>query len=163
MNVELLRKVQQYILAEPKRFNLDVWGMTVDPDFYEELMEDTGDYEEDSQILLKDRPPCGAIGCIAGNTCIVNGNIIPSKHWGGAEVYEFPADTLEIAAGALDIDRDQARKLFYLTPWGFFDDNGKRVGWPQEFEERLDNTVIGTIEYAQVAVDRIEHFINTGE
>src|SRR3954471_17554706 len=157
MNVELLRKVQQYILAEPKRFNLDIWGMTVDPDFYEELMEDAEGYEENKQMLLGSRPPCGAVGCIAGNICIVNGDIVPSKQWNGTEIYEFPYDTLKLAALASGVDKDQARKLFYLIPWGYSDDAGNPVGWPKEFEERLNNATVGTFEYAQVAVDRIEH------
>lgn len=108
MNVELLRKVQEQILAEPKKF-------------------DMGDFDGETQ--------CGTTHCIGGWAAKLEGLEISSE--GGRE--------------ALDIDKDQAERLFYVTE----DDEGP--GWPLQFRGEKD----AWLPTPQQAVDRISHFIAT--
>ena len=88
----------------------------------------------------------------------MEGKIKPSEHFNGTEVYDFPvSDTRRMAAEILQIEDDEASKLFYLTEWGVSN------GWPKEFAIRLEDCEAGTQEYVQVIVDRNEHYIATGE
>src|SRR5215472_5693396 len=88
----LLRKVAAYILEEPKRFNLNFWGSSIDPKRFDNLAEDD-DAEEAEEALLAAQPPCGTVACIAGNACIVTGKIEPVLD---DQVYHFPGNTAEI-------------------------------------------------------------------
>lgn len=158
MNVELLEKVKAHILEEPRRFNLDYWGGIVDPNFYNDLYEADDDSDgEIESILAKQRPPCGAVGCIAGNVCILAGIVKPSERFNKNYIYELPQNTLELAAEALGIEYQQAARLFYLSKW----DRAQGNGWPEPFESRLEECDPGTLEYAQVTAERIDHFIKT--
>lgn len=162
MNVELLQKVRAHILEEPRRFNLEHWGGVIDPKEYEHIEEPWPEaVEELEDVIAYQRPPCGAVGCIAGNTLILAGEVVPSEHFNGLEVYVMPDNTLELAAKALGIDEEAARRLFYLKEWGHRGIFFGKVGWPMEFEEELGKHSPGTIEYAEVAAKRIDHFIKT--
>lgn len=157
MNIELLQKVKAHILEEPRRFNLGYWGGIVDPKFYNELLaeEDEGGDEELESVLAKQRPPCGAVGCIAGNVCILAGLIKPTEHFDGGSVYEMLDNTQDIAADALGLDVYQAARLFFLPRWG------RLAGWPSAFADRLNEAKPGSVEYAQITAERIDHFIAT--
>ena len=156
MNVRLLRKVQKYILEEPKRFDLEFWGASIDPKEFANLDQYASAVEH---CLAELRPPCGAIGCIAGNTLIVAGAIKP-KELHGKNLFEFGPDTLEKAAKLLKIDNDSAKRLFYLKEWGQCA-NGEVIGWPEPFASELSQSEPGTKEYAQTTSARIDHFIAT--
>jgi hypothetical protein len=162
MNIELLQKVKAHILEEPKRFNLHYWGGIIDPSFYGSLGEKIDDYGPDDieTAIHKQHPPCGAVGCIAGNILILAGQIKPTEHYQGIGVYKFPENTLELAADALGIDEAQAKRLFFLYEWGRMH-QGRTVGWPEPFEDRLYDATPGTLEYAQITAERIDHFIAT--
>lgn len=160
-----LRKLEQYMLEEPKRFNLSYWGVHIDPKLYDDesyeaksnLTRMSGDTLLYSHIsdMFKQKPPCGTMGCLAGNYLVMRELVKPSSYCDSTEVYTFAADTDQLAADALGLDRDQMRRLFYPN-------ESRYHGWPAEWQEKLDATKPGTLEYAQVAVDRIEHFIATG-
>ena len=157
-----LRKLQQYILEEPKRFNLTFWGAHVDPKYQDKTVEELRDLLvfELSRSVIKDikdaSPPCGTVACLAGNVCVMEGIIKPVDDM-HQDAYVFSEETPSLACKALGIDEQEGEKLFYLHDWT---DHG---GWPQEFEFRLEAATPGTQKYAQVAVDRIEHYIQTGE
>lgn len=53
MNVELLNRVKQHILEEPRRLDMDTIKCKVDP-------------------TLEKNPPCGTVGCIAGWATILS-------------------------------------------------------------------------------------------
>ena len=165
--IEKLRKLEAYILEEPKRFNLNLWGEIANPKKYKEIIAECS-YPEDYDILQQ-KPSCGAVGCIAGDACILFGKIKPSKvikelDW-ELGVYTFPDNTYRLAQEVLGLTENQALSLFLLKSWSWkFDDEGNDyVGWPNKFAKRLEKYKPGTKKYAQVAVDRIEHFIRTGE
>lgn len=151
-SIKMLCQLQRYILAEPKRFNLSLWGISCDPKAYKKLHAT----DEDAKVLKKQRPPCGSVGCLAGNVLVMTGKIVPSRHFDGKEIYDFPETSPDLAQQRLGLDDEQARRLFYLTRWGF------HLGWPDKFARRLDQCSPGTKAYAKVASDRIDHYIATG-
>ena len=154
--VQRLRKLQKYILDEPKRFNLETWGEVCNPKTYAAL-----EAEYVGADVVNQKPPCGTVGCIAGNLCVLSGDIKPNviidRLGSELETYIFPRNTDEMAAKYLGLDIDEAEKLFYLEEWNY------GTGWPEEFAARLEKHKPGTLEYAKVAVARIDHFIETGE
>ena len=175
--IKKLRKLQDFILEEPKRFNLSVWGEVVNPDFYKQLKKEFHDeYDPEGGTgypVVDQKPPCGTTGCIAGDACVLFKKIQPKKiikDLCETEIYSFPDHTDELAAAALGIPLEYANRLFYLKEWSFHTrkeltdpDTGEIAGWPEEFADRLAKTKPGTKAYAKVAVARIEHFIQTGE
>lgn len=58
--IELLQRVKQHVLEEPRRLNMGTWGRKA------------------SHRLGDDAPPCGTVGCIAG-WCVFLSN--PEKIW----------------------------------------------------------------------------------
>lgn len=85
MNVKKLRKLQKWILAEPKRFDMATWVSTA---------------------LEKERKPsCGTVGCLAGMACHMEGYDIHSMSF-----TQIPRQACEI----LGLDMDQEVRLFYL-------------------------------------------------
>jgi hypothetical protein len=158
-----LRQLNTYMLAEPKRVNMDYWVAIADPAQYDklELEEvDINDCDYKAQLaLITQRPPCGAIGCQAGNLCIMEGKIKPSEHFNDTEVYCITySDALKMGAEILQLSEKEASKLFFMKHWGY-----KMVGWPEKFAKKLEEYEPGTLEYTQVIIDRNEHYIATGE
>ena len=163
--VKKLRKLQRYILAEPKRIHMDDWGIHVDPKdktTLKNLKENYGAAVGGDLLstLLVKNPPCGTMACAAGNLCIIGGLINPQAELrdSGEPYYYFDSNTPELAAEYLGIDEEVAGRLFYFKGWASEDN-----GWPKEFEDRLNKHNPGTLGYAKVVVARIEHFIKTGE
>lgn len=161
--IKKLRAIQKYILEEPRRFNLTFWGEIANPKEFKYFENEGAFYD-----VVEQKPPCGAVGCIAGNACIVGGIVKPKDVIKGLDefkVYAFPETTPEKARKYLGITKEQADRLFFLASWcnTDFDENGEYLGWPEEFEQELNNYKAGTKGYAQVTVDRIEWFIKTGE
>jgi len=148
--IKKLRKVQEYIVMEPRRFDMNFWGMAVrDIDAFAK--------EYHFSDLADLRPPCGTAGCLAGNALVVAKLIKPKYRTDDKlEVFEFPDDTPQIAAKWLGIDEAEAAKLFYLG--GDTDD----LGWPHEFTEKYDQAET-LRKRAKVLSQRIDHYIQTGE
>lgn len=175
--VEKLRKLQKYILEEPKRFNLNFWGAHVDKTHIEEDVDDLDaklGYDlagEDIKLIKQNYPPCGTVACLAGNVCVMEGTVQPdyifeTESGEKIDVYTFSMDTPELACKSLGITESEGEKLFYLKNWShWIEEDGDyiRVGWPEDFAAKLKACTPGTPEYAQVAVERIDHYIKTGE
>jgi hypothetical protein len=155
--IKTLRELEKYILEEPKRFNMSFWGLTVDPNYYDKVKK-TGYLSSEESALVKQKPTCGTVGCMAGNLCVMTGKIKPKIHFNGAQVYHFPHNTALLASEILGISPYEGEKLFMLSSWTT-DGNG----WPVNFSTKLMTYSPGTKQYAQVVVDRIEHYIATGE
>lgn len=102
MNIELLRKVQEHIKAEPKRWTFG-WA--------------TASHES----------PCGTQACIGGWTVLLSKGTTDWRESG------LSREAMKL----LDIDRDQAARLFFC--------------WPEEFMPIS----------AKEATARIDRFIET--
>jgi len=120
VDVKLLRKVKKMILAQPKRFDMDSFGRRVPA-------EEGG-------------PRCGTVACIAGWAVILKKKVPRNPH------AEMPPIGREDGMEALDIDYDQAARLFYDEEW------------PEQFRDYVAD---GSKESACIAARRIEHFIKT--
>lgn len=153
--VAKLRRLQKYILKEPRRFNLNFWGVHSEED--PESLRDSGVYDNEIVTILETQnPPCGTVACLAGNVCVMAKLVTPID-FEGHDLYEFDNSTPTQAQEYLGISMEDADNLFYLQTWGVVDG-----GWPKKFEKQLLKYTPGSKEYAQVGVDRIEHYIQTG-
>jgi len=57
LNVKLLNRIKKHIIAEPKRYNQNIWGR---------------------QVIGEDAPACGTQGCIAGWAVFLS---FPKSRW----------------------------------------------------------------------------------
>lgn len=137
MNIPLLRRVQAYILEEPKRFRMDTWA----------------DLDMES--------PCGTTLCIAGAAVALklglaqnvvlraltrDGNLdILYKALGISGSHDIEG----LAAQTLELTPEQAQSLFY------------NFQWPQPFRS-LSIHAAGAEIRAAIGVARIEHLIQSG-
>lgn len=146
MNVELLRKVQKLILAEPRRVNMNRWVDTADNVFAQTYYY----------------PDCGTVGCIRGWLGVVSkvqGRLTKQAIWKAGRVvenesYDYGADMVESGAELIGCTYEQARGLFL----GY-----TRVGmeqWPADLQRRLGLQRAGSPEYAAVVAEAIDRFIN---
>lgn len=95
MNVKLLRKVQKFLLDEPRRFDMCNWITN----------------QAENMDVLKD-PPCGTACCIAGAVYVIANKLQldPEKE------YPSSAEVNYFAISALGLGKVEADRLF-LTPW----------------------------------------------
>lgn len=133
LNEELLRRVQEHIKAQPERFGMNFYFRTPEPVHLKE--------PEFSKV-------CGSAACIAGRAVIL------AEEWGDFLAGQFddtPPGVMNIAANLLGISSLQAWSLFHLSEW------------PEQFALRYQQaTEAGNKDLAaQVACERIEHFIAT--
>lgn len=170
VTVRKIRKLQRHILAEAKQFDLGIWGFIVNSDRELELKEalDQGQIITDQhgqhvfgnpRLKKAVQSGCGTVGCIAGSICIMQKLITPTYN-NDAKIYVFNVHTKTLAKNFLGISTKDANNLFFL-PW-WLPAGAVGSGWPDEFANRLSQWEPGTQEYAQVAVDRLEHYIQTG-
>lgn len=141
INVPLLRKVQKFLLAEPRRFYMDQGVVDI-----EYLRRACG-----IEIAEKAAPPCGTTCCIAGATYILGKNIqktlnFTKREWETVRKY---------AVRELGLQEDEAERLFYII-----DMHGTDTGWPMKFCYAYANAKT-PLQRAKVGVARIEHFIKT--
>jgi hypothetical protein len=122
MNVELLLKVKQHILEEPRRLDM-LHGLFVNPE-----------------------SPCGIVGCIAGWTAMISGELKHEIVQKGGLSWGI---VCKLAWQQLDINEDQCNSLFYVQYWP----EPFRSRW---YEHRTNR------EEAKLVVERIDHFIATG-
>lgn len=145
MNIELLQRVKQHILAEPRRLNMGTWVSTVGktvPAF-------AGVYGRDEADL----PPCGTVACVAGWAVLL------SRFNGKPEEYAafmrerntlFPDSlTSSIGQEELGLSPSQMETLFYVGRWP----ERFRVAHGQA-EENGDYQAM-----AQITADRIDYMI----
>ena len=94
MNTKLLRKIQNHILAEPKRLDMGIFIVRKE------------NHRKLEVQLLHDYPKCGTVGCIAGWAVTLS-----TKE-------KVPYGKIQARAAALlDITEPQAERLFYETFW----------------------------------------------
>lgn len=93
MNVKLLRKVQKFLLDEPRRFDMSNW------------VRDSG-----LSNILK-HPPCGTACCIAGAAFVLDKKLSLKKS-------TFDGVTVEIDARcSLELTPYESDRLFYRINW----------------------------------------------
>lgn len=138
MNVKLLRKIKKEILAEPLRFDMHGW------------------FNADDRIA-----PCKSTACIAGWTVALD-HMGKTTSWKSVIAQRNDGDAEGEARRLLKLDFEQANRLFFIA------------GWPREFHDRyweIENTLnyrdikgarLKRKQLAQIAAERIDHFIKTG-
>jgi hypothetical protein len=139
--VRLLRKVQKFLIEEPRRFNMRYGIVSVN-----EITD-----ERISTIL--EEPPCGTMCCIAGAAYVVATN----KSLNHTEVtFSEILDGVYEKANVDFTDYRLFGKLFYIES-----QHGRVKGaWPKFYEDAY-LTAKTPLERACVGVARIEHFIAT--
>ena len=148
MKVKLLRQIQNHILANPKELNMNVVAQNI----------------EGAAIAKEFTPgaPCGTACCFDGLAQMFSGRIKPGLDYAGNNIHFVIYDPdFKVGAEILGLTSIQAERLFE-PPRDTVDDEDA-IGWPWEYaeayvlaEERGDY-----VRAAQVAFDRIEHFIRT--
>jgi hypothetical protein len=103
MNVELLRKIEAHILAEPKRLHMSSFMMRQSA---RNVLSSVGGKPVGY-------PKCGTAACIAGWAVILEDGL-PQGYLTGAQIYDRAQELLGLHVG-------QADRLFY------------RMSWPDEF------------------------------
>jgi hypothetical protein len=140
--VRLLRKVQKFLIDEPRRFNMRFGIMDIN---------EFSDITRDVDMMLGE-PPCGTACCIAGAAYVVATN---------KKLNHTSIDWDEIMAGVkesakVNFQSDIFHKLFYTKAnHNLFDGM-----WP-EFYNDMYVAAKTPLERACVGVARIEHFIAT--
>lgn len=141
MNVRLLRRVQKYIAAEPRRFNM--W------DWYLKFRGNTKQFSDLRGAILQ-VPPCKTVACIAGTAVVLTERQIPLRFPVFADTDRSYGSGLikNIALEKLNLTFYQGERLFYLE------------NWPSKFERRY-NQAKTPRGRANAAIARIDHFIKT--
>jgi hypothetical protein len=145
MNIELLQRVKQHILDEPRRLNMGTWVSTV----RKTVPAFTGVYGRGEADL----PPCGTVACVAGWAVLL------SRFNGKPEEYAafirerntLSPDGLTSSIGQeeLGLSPSQMETLFYVGRWP----ERFRVAHEQA-EEAADYQAM-----AQITADRIDYLI----
>lgn len=122
-----LSELKTYLRSDERKnaFDMAWWGVVIvgDKKAAKKLLEEQYDVHSASgtayEALRKQRPPCGAVCCLAGSLCIMKGLIKPTKDSNNASeseglIYKMGLDTWDKAAKALGISRFEAGALFLL-------------------------------------------------
>lgn len=100
MDTITMRQVGEYILAEPRRFNmLAVWV---------ESVGQNGNISESLQHAKNAIPPCGTVACFAGEWAIMKGVIDPTR------LGRYIPSVSHNCKTALKLPND---KLFFENSW----------------------------------------------
>lgn len=142
-----LRAVQEKIRNEPRQFLMhsffstqlknDINGVS----WRDYIVE--GKYHSNINSLIK-IPNCGTAACIAGWVVTISMGVNPDKA-ANSEVCTLSSTAVK-AAGILNLKEEEVDRLFYFSQW------------PKRFRKFDDE---GTEEFAQQAIKRIDHFIET--
>lgn len=138
--VRLLRRVEKRILEEPKRFDMDLWG---------------------SKQVGPDAPACGTVACIAGWAGLDGLKPARLKRLSDAGVYRRGHRGADKIGKLLQPFRvDDGETLLGTGSSLFYVEN-----WPGKFRDAYGNAYRNGQRgrAARIAVNRIEHFIKTGE
>ena len=139
MNVELLRRVEQHILEEPRRLHMEGWYYSI---------EDREPYSSE--------PPCGTAACIAGWAQLLEAGWAP-----GELAYDVVGDDStahDRGQEALDLDDAEAEALFYTSNWPEPFWSLYRNAGGKDMDELARQRIL-----AAITVARIEHFILESE
>lgn len=137
MNVELLKRVAEVIVARPSDFQMRF--VATDANMGSEPL-----WGEEDRLLFSPEESCGTACCIAGWTIALSGDGDPNNVDGSSGV-----KGMRIASELLNIDASQANRLFVDYNWPR--DNYRLPYWDATTDA----------ERAKVAYDRIHHFIQT--
>ena len=151
INVKLLREIKKMILEEPRRLNMA---------HFAEMFADSAQPTEgnDYEPKKEERPPCGAVMCIAGHALLAEER---SRGFFRKRFTRPVVDRIRTAAEGeaqdlLGLTDEQAERLFYFTDWNWLGDEG----WPEEFADAYIKAKTPA-QRARVTARRIEHFIKT--
>lgn len=153
MNVELLRKIQAHILANPKELNMNLVAQNI----------------EGAKVAKKFKPgaPCGTACCINGFAQMFSGRIKPGLGKDAYNMYTLIYDTdYAVGMSILGLTSAQANRLFEPPSETCVDEEYAEydpIGWPIEYAKAYVKAEdAGDYEKAaKVTYDRIEHFIHT--
>ena len=124
--IDKLRRVLQRVKEEPTRLDMADWGYSTDSKSKAAQTWLRGEivwaHDEDPP------PPCGTVGCFAGNAIF---ELVPRKQlvadygenrldWEKNEFYQvirLPFNSDDVAADLLGLDTEQADLLFYPDEW----------------------------------------------
>jgi len=146
--IELLRRVEQHILAEPKRLNMDVTGTVRRPTM-----------SVDIQLKF---PTCHTVGCIAGWSSLLSVKEgIPDNLYDRVMLMTWSA-----GRKALGLYKEEAERLFAeprlaLLPEDELHDHYNGNLWPLDLA-RAYVAATSAEERARITVERIELFIESG-
>lgn len=170
MKTTLLRKVVRFCEEEPRRFNMSIWYQDVgsvlkgDDETLARVNEATAGVDQPDEISKDQIAPCGIIGCLAGNTCIVTGLCETEPDSSDPDLihyYEPGHGWFRAAKEALGLTGIQAERLFY--PSKEFNEGGGRPGaghWPERYSLAYRKAKTPE-ERVKVLRRRVEHFIKT--
>lgn len=164
VNFERLETLVKHFEEEPRRFNMETWYANVSDHLIE--FDEVG-INVDHEVHIADNPdelpPCGAIACAAGETCILFGNLqFDATVINGVTVKEYLPPVIgwmKKAAELLDLTSEQSRRLF-LPSENFGSTEHEGEYWPEQFW--LDYVKADKKEKVQVLRRRIEYFKETG-
>ena len=143
--VRLLRKIQKFLIAEPRRFNMF--------EGVEPAEGKVGKLYLAGVAHLLEEPPCGTACCIAGAGYVIDKNLQlnqTSVPW--QKVHSLFTDKYRLS-------EDQIDRLFY-TSLQAGSTSSFSGSWPKLYSEAYRNAKT-PLERACVGVARIEHFIST--
>ena len=107
MNIEKMKKLKEWILAEPRRYHQSDWVVT----------------DKSYMILQLQNPPCGTVACLAGNVCLMEG-YVPSKDTESTQMHKPRSRKWDyassIARKELDLTENEAGNLFDGDCEGWF-------------------------------------------
>lgn len=147
MNVELMRRIEAHILAEPKRVCMGIYVTKKDWHHETEFLREPNNY-----------PECGTIGCICGWAVTLTDTLdgytgsIQDPYYLSIQdpYYLIYTDVGRRGRDLLELSPTTAAALFYVG------------NWPDTFRQMLSTAKVGTVEYAQVVVARMEYMIEMG-
>jgi hypothetical protein len=140
LNIEKMRKLKEWILAEPRRY-----------------------YQEDWIVFIEDQewgeqtPPCGTAACLAGSACLMEGwkPIKDDSHFNNTAYVQKPGEeprpVKQVAMEILGLEYsnryDNIVDLF----------SGRAIGWSDENQEAYNQatTPLGRALAAANEIDRL--------
>ena len=139
MNIEKLKKLKEWILAEPRRYNQSFW------------IDGKG-----SKAVTEQKPPCGTTACLAGSACLMEGykpKFIMNNEAMGAYSVVFPntSETFLIDEEAMEILGLTARQAYYLF-------KREASGWSAAARDAF-YAAHDVLEKAQAAAMQIDYMI----
>lgn len=153
--ISRLKEVAEHILEEPKRLDMDNFGIG-----YDEVTEADRPH---------DVPACRTQACIGGWGILLNKPKIWKEMVLAADSIETTlghhyagSDVAAVARKILGLTKAQGQRLFFFTGWSWGREGGGNdgLGWPKKFEVAYYKAV-GAKTRAKVTNERILHFIAT--
>jgi hypothetical protein len=158
--VKKLRKLQEFIRKEPRRFDMSWWGTAVKEPLklaanpLAVLIDQHQDVNFDLSVrtFLAQKPPCGTVACLAGSALMMAGKIKPRfvKTLGEEQVavYDFGDETEDNATKYLGLPEGDNNLLFFVDQW------------PDRFSDGFEE--LTPKRQVERACKRIDYYIETG-